>query len=153
MKKLIRFIVYIIIFFIVAVLVYLFIGFISMDKNVGKIEYSDTLREAREENTLINEYLIYDERRNLIDTAWSEYGRTYNVFNVKKIEKNKQLLLINDRNIVTEKNNKLIKSEYKGKNLYPLYLKNNIIALTLNEEVDTLLLEYDTMKFNLIINR
>lgn len=77
-----------------SIIAYYIIGGIAMDKGVGKLHYSSTLKETISQKTVINTYIVLDANEHQVSEAWVEYARSYNIFDRKKIEKDKVLLSI-----------------------------------------------------------
>ena len=73
MKKILEFILVVVFLLVISKLL---IGFISMDKEVGRLIYSKTLEESCKEKVLINTYNLYNSDKKQIGTAWLEYARS-----------------------------------------------------------------------------
>ncbi|SEH34690.1 hypothetical protein [Chryseobacterium culicis] len=122
-------------------LLYFIIGAVAMDKGVGKLHYSNSLKEAEKEKTLINKYFVYDVNGKETSNAWLEYARSYNVFNNKKIKQNKISL-----RITTVKEFEGIKDVYweaffKNKKLTAFEDKGIISGVGVEKTMDTIILK------------
>ncbi|WP_126653286.1 hypothetical protein [Chryseobacterium aureum] len=123
-------------------ILYIFIfGGLAMDKGVGKLHYSNSLKETEKEKTLINKYFVYDVNGKEINNTWLEYARSYNVFNNKKIERDKISL-----RIATVKEFEGIKDGYceafyKDKKLTAFEDKGIICVVGIEKTMDTIILK------------
>jgi len=149
--KFAKYLLYLLYFIFFFVFLHLIIGFYSMDKGLGMIEHSDTLEEAKKENVLISKYLVYNKEYKLIDTAWSEFGRTQNIFGRAKIEKEKKLLQFRYKKISVEQPNLPYKAYYKNKKLTSFRDSGLISIIGVKEYMDTLFLENETDKYSYIL--
>lgn len=123
---------------LIGIISYLSIGFISMDKGVGKFHYSKSLEEAEKENTLISKYLVYDTNKKKISNAWLEYATSYNIFDKKKIE--------TDRILLSAKEFEEIKYIYweaffKNKKLTAFEDKGIISVVGVDKNMDTIIIK------------
>lgn len=119
------------------------IGGMSMDKGVGKFRYSYSLGEAMNQKTIINTYIVLDENRKQISEAWLEYARSYNIFDRKKIEKDKVLLSIANVKEFEEIENIYWEAFFKNKKLTAFQDKEIISVIGVNEKMDTIKLKSD----------
>ncbi len=122
-------------------LLYFIIGAVAMDKGIGKLHYSNSLKETEKEKTLINKYFVYDINGKEISNAWLEYARSYDVFNNKKIEQDKISL-----RITTVKEFEGIEDVYweaffKNKKLTAFEEKGIIIFVVIEKTMDNILLK------------
>jgi len=124
---------------IIVFLGYISIRFVPLDKT-GKFEYADSLNQAEHNNTLIRKYLIFNDKLELIDTAWSVYGTTSDIFGTKRIEQEKKLLRLKDR-FIRDADKTYFKASYKGDKLTCFYNKNLISIIGVKESMDTIVLK------------
>ncbi|AZB23533.1 hypothetical protein EG339_02275 [Chryseobacterium bernardetii] len=111
-----------------------------MDKGVGKFHYSNSLQEAEKEKTLIVKYLVFNKNGNKISNAWLEYARSYNIFDKKKIEKDKVLLSITDAKEF-KINDLYLEAFFKDKKLTVFEDKGIISVVRVDKNMDTIKLK------------
>lgn len=131
----------IILIILFSIIIYFVIGGIAMDKGVGKFHYSNSLQEAEKEKTIINKYSVYDSSQKNLSNAWFEYARSYNIFDNKKIEKDKTLL-----NVKGVKEFEKVKDVYweafsKDKKLTAFEEKGIISVVGVDKSMDTIILK------------
>lgn len=114
---------------------YLFIGFISMDRGIGKLHYSKSIEEAIEKKTIIKKYTVYDFKGNYIGYAWLEYARSYDIFNKETIEKN-NILFSMDNSIKIKDYD--LEAFFREKPLIIFTDKNIISIIGIDENMDTI---------------
>ncbi len=123
-----------------SIIIYFIIGGIAMDKGVGKFHYSNSLQEAEKEKTLIVKYLVFNKNGNKISNAWLEYARSYNIFDKKKIEKDKVLLSITDAKEF-KINDLYLEAFFKDKKLTVFEDKGIISVVRVDKNMDTIKLK------------
>ncbi len=123
-----------------SIITYFIIGGIAMDKGVGKFHYSNSLQEAEKEKTLIVKYLVFNKNGNKISNAWLEYARSYNIFDKKKIEKDKVLLSITDAKEF-KINDLYLEAFFKDKKLTVFEDKGIINVVRVDKNMDTIKLK------------
>lgn len=121
-----------------------------MDKGVGKFHYSNSLKEAEKEKTLINKYLVYDANKNQISDAWLEYARNYNIFDSKKIVKDKIVLSLNKKDFDNIKDI-YWQAFFENKKLTAFENKGIISVVGVHKCMDTLILKPNREKTFYII--
>lgn len=126
-----------------SIIAYYIIGGIAMDKGVGKLHYSSTLKETISQKTVINTYIVLDANEHQVSEAWLEYARSYNIFDRKKIEKDKVLLSIANVREFEEIENIYWEAFFKNKKLTAFQDKGIISVIGVNEKMDTIQLKSD----------
>jgi len=121
-----------------------------MDKGVGKFHYSNSLKEAEKEKTLINKYLVYDANKNQISDAWLEYARNYNIFDSKKIVKDKIVLSLNKKDLDNIKYT-CWQAFFENKKLSAFEDKGIISVVGVHKVMDTVILKPNSEKTFYII--
>ncbi|BFO65988.1 hypothetical protein [Chryseobacterium sp. KCF3-3] len=136
-------------------ILYIFIfGGLAMDKGVGKLHYSNSLKETEKEKTLINKYLVYDINGKEISNAWLEYARSYNIFNNKKIEQNKISLRITTVKEFEGIKDSYLEAFFKDKKLTAFEDKGIICVVGLEKTMDTIILKPNREKvFYIVANK
>lgn len=128
--------------FVILYFVYFLVtGGIAMDKGVGKFHYSNSLKEAEKEKTLIVKYLVFDANGKQISNAWLEYARSYNIFDKKKIEKDKVSLSVADAKEFEEIKDIYWEAFFKDKKLTAFEEKGIISVVGVDKNMDTIKLK------------
>ncbi|MCL1666560.1 DUF4110 domain-containing protein [Elizabethkingia ursingii] len=135
------FIIIIILFVISYFVCFLATGGVNMDKGIGKLHYSKSLQEAKNEKTLIGKYFVYDVNRKQISEAWLEYARTYNNSDIKKIEKGKMLLSVKEVKAFEEIKDVYWEAFFRNKKLTALEDKGIINVIGVDKNMDTIILK------------
>ncbi|GEM_PF-1638768 len=140
---------------LILIIIYIFSVFIfgglAMDKGVGKYHYSKSLEEAKKENTLITKYLVYNTHKKQISNAWLEYARSYNIFNKKKIQKDRVFLGIKDIKELDKTKDVYWKAFFKDKKLTVVEDKGIISIIGVDTNMDTIILELNKEDFFYIV--
>lgn len=126
---------------LVSIILYFVIGGIAMDKGIGKFHYSNSLQEAEKEKTLIGKYLVSDANGKQISRAWLEYARSYNIFDKKKIEKDRILLSVKSAKEFEEIKVVYWEVFFKNKKLTAFEDKGIIGIVGVNKNMDTITLK------------
>lgn len=114
---------------------------LNMTYNVDPFKYSTNIDEAEKENTLISKYLVYDMNKKKISNAWLEYARSYNIFDKKKIEKDRILLSVKDVKEFEEIKDVYWEAFFKNKKLTAFEDKGIISVVGVDKNMDTIKLK------------
>lgn len=145
MKNLKRYLTIVMILLLICIALYIIYFFtfeaVAMDKGIGKLHYSNSLRTAEKEQTVIKKYIVYDSNKKKISNAWLEYARSYNVFDEKKIEKDETSLSVQnekkidniihweaffrDKKLTVFKDKNILRITDADKNMDTIKLKSN----------------------------
>ena len=137
-----NFLMIIVILLVILYFIYFLVtGGIAMDKGVGKLHYSRSLEESEKEKTLINKYIVSDTHGKQISDAWLEYARSYNIFDNKKIEKDRILLNIKEAKKLNEINDVYWEAFFKDKKLTAFENKGIISVVGVDKNMDTIKLK------------
>lgn len=131
----------IVLLLLIGIILYLSIGFISMDNEVGRFYYSKSLEEAEKEKSIINKYFVYDTNKKQISDAWLEYARSHDIFNNEKIETDKILLNIKNVKEFEEIKDVYWEAFFKNKKL-TAFEDNEIISVVgVDKSMDTIIIK------------
>ena len=124
-----------------SIIIYFVIGGIAMDKRVGKFHYSNSIQQAEKEKTLIVKYFVFDYNGKQISNAWLEYARSYNIFDKKKIEKDKISLRLVKVKEFEEIKDVYWEAFFRDKKLTAFEDKGIISVVGLDKNMDTIKLK------------
>lgn len=123
-----------------SVILYFIIGGLAMDKGIGKLHYSNSLQEAEKEKTIISKYIVSNVKGKQINKAWLEYARSYDIFDNKKIEKDKISLRVPDTKEFGKIEDIYWEAFFKSKRLTIFEDKGIISVVEIDKNMDTIII-------------